>query len=63
MGQPVFRWKSGTPLTSRKVNEVLRERLTGYLDGAERFYTTHSFRTGAASMLGMLGFSTEIVEI
>ena len=61
-GQPAFRWSSGAPLTSRRVNEILRERLTGYIDGGERFYTTHSFRTGAASMLGMLGFSTEDIK-
>ena len=55
--QPVFRWSNGTPLTGRKFNEILKERLTGYVDGAEKLFSSHSFRSGAASMLGCLGYS------
>ena len=61
-GQPAFRWGNGTPLTSRRLNGILKDRLTGYLEGAERLYTTHSFRTGAASMMGTLGFSDEDIK-
>ena len=61
-GQPAFRWSDGKPLTSRKLTEVLRERLTGYLEGGDRLYSTHSFRTGAASMLGTLGYSDSNVK-
>ena len=62
VGQPAFRWENGTPLTSRKLNSILKDRLTGYLEGAEELYTTHSFRTGAASMMGTLGFSDEDIQ-
>jgi len=62
VGQPAFRWENGTPLTSRKLNSILKDRLTGYLEGAEELYTTHSFRTGAASMMGTLGFSDEDIK-
>ena len=62
VGQPAFRWANGTPLTSRKLNSIMRERLTGYLEGAEKLYTSHSFRTGAASMMGSLGYSDEDIK-
>jgi len=61
-GQPAFRWASGTPLTSRKLNYILKDRLTGYLEGAESFYTTHSFRTGAASMMGAPGYTDSEIQ-
>ena len=61
-GQPVFRWTCGTPLTGTKLTEVIRERLRGFLDGAEQRYSTHSFRAGAASMLGTLGYSDSDVK-
>ena len=61
-GQPAFRWADGTPLTSRKLNTIMRERLTGYLEGADRLYTSHSFRTGAASMMGSLGYSDDDIK-
>ena len=61
-GQPAFRWSNGTPLTSRRLNKILQERLTGYLEGAERFYTVHSFRTGAASMMAALGFTDSEIQ-
>ena len=61
-GQPAFRWDDGTPLTSRKLNEILKERLTGYIDNPDK-YTTHSFRTGAASMMGTLGYSDKDIQL
>ena len=61
-GQPAFRWADGTPLTTKRLNSILRDRLAGYLEGDEKFYTTHSFRTGAASMMGALGYSDEDIK-
>ena len=61
-GMPAFRWSSGTPLTSRRLNEILKERLAGYLEGAESQFTSHSFRTGAASMMGALGYSDDDIK-
>ena len=61
-GQPAFRWVNGAPLTSRRLNQVLKDRLSGYLEGANRFYTTHSFRGGAASMMGLLGYTDEEIK-
>jgi len=61
-GQPAFRWSHGAPLTARRLNEILKERLTGYLEGADKLYTSHSFRTGAASLMGALGFADEDIK-
>jgi hypothetical protein len=56
-GQPLFRWKSGLPLTGQQFNKILKERLHGYLDEVDKLITAHSFRTGAASMMGTIGYS------
>ena len=61
-GQPLFRWATGTPLTGCRLTAVIRERLAGFLDGSESRYSTHSFRAGAASMLGSLGYSDSDVK-
>ena len=60
--QPIFRWSCGTPLTGTKFTDVIRERLRGLLGGSEVRYSTHSFRAGAASMLGTLGYSDSDVK-
>ena len=61
-GQPMFRWAHGAPLTGEKLTSIIRERLKGFLDGEEFRYSTHSFRAGAASMLGALGYSDSDVK-
>jgi integrase len=61
-GQPMFRWASGVPLTAAALNKLLKERLKGYIEGADRWFTTHSFRTGAASWLGQVGADDEEVK-
>ena len=43
----------GGPCGSRAGNRILKERLAGVLDGHK--ILTHSFRSGAASMMGSLG--------
>lgn len=54
-GQPAFRQPDGTPLTGKKLNSILKERLTGFVDMSNGPLTTHCFRIGMASMLGQLG--------
>jgi hypothetical protein len=61
-GQPVFRWSSGVPLTAASLNKLLKERLEGFVEGASKWFTTHSFRTGAASWLGQVGADDEEVK-
>lgn len=55
LGQPAFRQSDGTPLTGKKLNRILKERLTGFVDMSMGSLTTHCFRIGMASMLGQLG--------
>ena len=62
IAQPAFCWASGVPLTGQKLTEVLRDRLKGYIIGGGKWYSTHSFRIGAASMLGSLGYSDADVK-
>ena len=62
ISQPAFCWASGVPLTGQKFTEVLRDRLKGYITGGDKWYSTHSFRIGAASMLGSLGYSDADVK-
>ena len=58
--QPAFRMKDGTPLTGPTLNRILKERLAGVLDGHK--IQTHSFRSGAASMMGSLGCSDSDIK-
>lgn len=58
--QPAFRLQSGVPLTPRKFNDILKERLAGYI--GDQKIQAHSFRSGAASMMGSLGYSDKDVK-
>jgi hypothetical protein len=55
---PAFRLACGTPLTSAKLNTLLHK----WLDSTIRGISTHSFRIGAASLMGSLGFSDKDVQ-
>lgn len=55
LDQPNFRWKNGKSLTVRQLNDIIRKCLSGFIEGGEKWYTSHSFRIGAASMMGTLG--------
>jgi hypothetical protein len=61
-GQPAFRWADGRPLTPAALNILLKSLLKGFMPGAERWFTVHSFRTGAASWLGSVGMEDEEVK-
>ena len=61
-GQPAFRWKNGSPLTQNEFRSILKERLAGFVDNPEDIFCSHSFRIGAASMLGALGFDDDDVK-
>jgi hypothetical protein len=56
--QPAFRFSCGTPITCAKFNAILKDRLGGLVSGI----SCHSFRIGAASMMGTLGFSDKEVK-
>jgi hypothetical protein len=56
--QPAFRFASGVPLTGSKLNKLLKEWIGDVVPGV----STHSFRIGAASMMGKLGFSDNDVK-
>jgi hypothetical protein len=56
--QPAFEWQQEKPLSSAKLNTVLRELLEGFVTDA-RAFSTHSFRIGAASIMGSMGYGDE----
>jgi hypothetical protein len=61
-GFPLFRDQTGTPLTGRKMNMWLRERLEEQIDYKKGKFTSHSFRIGLATTMGTLGYSTEDIK-
>ena len=61
-GQPCFRFGSGLPLTGWKFNEIVRERLRGYVKGSEKLFSSHSFRAGAASLMAEIGYSEDEIK-
>ena len=60
--KPAFRQTDGVPLTGRKMNKVLKELLSKHLDYRKAKISTHSFRSGIASMMGSLGYSDEDIQ-
>lgn len=59
---PIFRWESGTPLTGRKFNSLIKHMLDPYTDKSKGKFVSHSFRIGLASMLGSLGYEDEDIK-
>jgi hypothetical protein len=55
--KPVFCWQDGTPLTGRRLNEILKKLLCGVLTYAAGSVTSHSFSSGIASMMAARGFN------
>ena len=60
--QPIFRFSSGVPLTGKKFNEIVRERLQGEVESIEKLFSSHSFRAGAASMMAAIGYSDDDIK-
>ena len=61
-GQPCFQFGSGLPLTGWKFNEIVRERLRGFVKGSEKLFSSHSFRAGAASLMAEIGYSEDEIK-
>jgi hypothetical protein len=61
-GLPMFRWADGTPLTGKKFNDVLASLLDGEMDKKSHRVTTHSFRSGIASMMAARGFKEDDIK-
>jgi hypothetical protein len=59
---PVFRWQDGTPLTGKKLNCIIKELLKDHLTYATGKVTTHSFRSGIASMMAARGFAEDDIK-
>ena len=59
---PLFRFSSGIPLTGKKFNEVVRDRLKGEVEDIEKLFSSHSFRAGAASMMAAIGYSDDDIK-
>ena len=53
--QPLFRWENGTLLTTSQLNGLLKQWL------GENF-SSHSFRIGAASHMGQLGYQDKDIQ-
>ena len=62
VGEPGFLLESGKALTGALLNKVLRQCWSKYVPSEKGFLTSHSFRTGLASMLGSLGFGKEDIQ-
>jgi len=57
--QPAFRVGKGEPLTSNRLNKILKECLTGYIKDKIQ---VHSFRSGTASMMGTMGYADQELQ-
>ena len=59
---PAFRDEEGANFTGRRFNGFLRSFTETNLPNIEGSITSHSFRSGLATMLGTLGFSDEEIK-
>jgi len=57
---PAFLWENGKPVTLKAMNALIRELLDPVLP--EHGISMHSFRTGAASMMGELGYTDSDIK-
>ena len=62
-GKPAFRQPNGIPLTGRKFNIILKKMLSPHLDYKKGKISSHSFRSGMASLLGQLGMTDEQIQV
>ncbi len=61
-GLPLFRRSDGTPVTGKKLNSWLKDRLGKYIDKDAGKFTSHSFRIGLASTLAASGLGTAEIK-
>lgn len=61
-GEPAFMLESGKAYTGALLNSTLKKCLGKYIAPEKGHISSHSFRSGLASMLGSLGFSDEDVK-
>jgi len=57
---PAFVWQNGKPVTTRAMNALIKNLLDPVLP--EHGISVHSFRTGAASLMGQLGYSDNEIK-
>ena len=60
---PVFRSENGVPLTGKRFNSLLRKFLEGTIDYTKGKITSHSFRSGMATLVGSNGMSIEEIKV
>lgn len=60
---PLFRDKAGTPFTGQRMNSTLKLLLEDIIDYKKGSISTHSFRSGLASLMGELGMSDEDIQV
>ena len=56
---PAFRLASGKCLTGTYFNKILKTCLGKHVDSETSFVSSHSFRSGIATVMGQLGFGDE----
>lgn len=60
--KPAFRDENGTPLTGRKLNQILKTCLSEHINYEDGYVTSHSFRSGIASLMGTLGYTDSQIK-
>lgn len=60
--KPAFRDETGTPLTGRRLNKILKECLGKHIHYTGGTVTSHSFRSGIASLMGILGYADSEIQ-
>ena len=60
---PVFRRKSGSMLTPRDMNGILKALMKDSVSYEDGFVSTHSFRSGMVSVMYRLGYTEEQIKI
>lgn len=57
--KPAFRDSEGRPLTGKRFNQILKSCLGKHTAHTGRKVTSHSFRSGIASLMGQLGYGDQ----